>query len=518
MRWLSRLVTVTVTLVVVGGLLLLIRSRMPTTELHGKCPAWALFRDASRLAVGSPVKIAGVQVGEISALTVEGEFARVDMALQEGLDLPADAWITKRAESAFGDSYLEIIPSVADEGAPSGQRLQCGGQLVHVEEGSSTDTVLRAIARTMPKIDRGLDTIHDFMLDGRKWASGPLQSRIRDVDQWIAEGHIDGPVESARSGMEGFEHGTQRAADAVHGVDVAGALDRYNKAITNARTQMKDFKTSLAQGLANARDGMDKVDPTIQDMQDVVVAINEGSGEDWKGQLGRLVNKPDTADTLEDITEAGVGYTSTLNMFHSWLGARFEYYLYTGIARAYATAELRARNDKFYLLEFEKGPLGELPRDQVSDVLDNPNYLRTTTISDGLRFTFQFGKTFHWMQLRAGIKESTAGAGADFLLDRGKLRLSADVFGALFPTPRVKLTAAYELFSGIYILGGIDDALNSPGYLPILKGNTDVPIEFNKVRYGRDYFLGATLQFTDADLATLIRVYGALIVTSLVRG
>ena len=31
------------------------------------------------------------------------------------------------------------------------------------------------------------------------------------------------------------------------------------------------------------------------------------------------------------------------------------------------------------------------------------------------------------------------------------------------------------------------------------------------MRYGRDYFLGATLQFTDADLASLARIYGALL-------
>jgi phospholipid/cholesterol/gamma-HCH transport system substrate-binding protein len=514
-RWLSRLVTVAVTLGVVVGLALLLRSKMPSTEVHGTCTAWALFRDASRLAVGSPVKIAGVQVGQISALTISGGVARVELELRDQLSLPPDAWITKRADSPFGDSYLEIIPEAGEEGAPSGQRIACGGQIAHVQEGSSTDTVLRSIARTMPKIDRGLDALHDFLIGGRKWASGPLQDGIRGVDRWIAEGRIDRPVASAQQGMEGFERGTARAADAVHGIDAAGTLDRYNRAITDARGQIRDLKGSLQDGLARARDGMDRIDPTVQDMQDVVVAINEGSGQDWKGSLGRLVNQPDTADEIEDVTETLADAAHGLNRFHSWLGARFEYYWFTGIPRAYATAELRARNDKFYLLEFEKGPLGDLPRDQIADVLDNPSYLRTTEIRDGLRFTFQFGKSFEHLQLRGGIKESTAGAGADLLFNRGKLRLSADVFGALFPTPRVKLAAAYELLSGIYILGGIDDALNSPGYLPIEKGNTAVPTVFDKVRYGRDWFLGATLQFTDAELATLIRVYGGLIIGSL---
>ena len=516
MRWLSRLVSVGLTIAVVAVVLLFIRSKMPAPDVGSKCTAWALFRDASRLAVGSPVKIAGVQIGEISKLTVTGDMARVEMTVQDGLDIPAEAWITKRAESAFGDSYLEIIPTIAEEGAPSGQKLPCGGQIMHVQEGSSTDTVLRSIARTMPKIDRGLEAIHQFALDGRKWASGPLQDGIRGADRWIDEGHIDKPVASAQSAMESFERGTQRAADAVHGVNVAGALDGYNRAIANARTQMRDFKTSLSEGMANARSGMDRIDPTVQDMQDVVVAINEGSGEDWKGTLGRQVNTPDLADSIEDTTDALAEGAHGLNRFHSWLGSRFEYYWFTGIPRAYATAELRARNDKFYLIEFEKGPLGELPRDEVADILDSSSHLRTQEIKDGLRFTLQFGKTFDHLQLRGGVKESTPGVGADILLRGGKLRFSTDVFGSFTRVPRLKVAAALELFSGIYILAGVDDALNSPGYLPIERGNTDVPVEFNRVRYGRDYFLGATLQFTDADLATLLRVYGALIVGFLI--
>src|SRR5277367_3304642 len=110
---------VAVIAIVVGGSVMLLRSKMPATSVGGGCTAWALFRDASRLAVGSPVKIAGVQVGEITKLTVSGaDFARVDLQLQDGLDLPEEAWITKLAESAFGDSYLEIIPTVAEAGAP----------------------------------------------------------------------------------------------------------------------------------------------------------------------------------------------------------------------------------------------------------------------------------------------------------------------------------------------------------------------------------------------------------------
>jgi hypothetical protein len=43
-------------------------------------------------------------------------------------------------------------------------------------------------------------------------------------------------------------------------------------------------------------------------------------------------------------------------------------------------------------------------------------------------------------------------------------------------------------------------------------GNTDVPGFYKTVHYGRDFFVGASLQFSDEDITTLLRLYGALLV------
>ena len=114
MRWLSRVISVVVIVVVVTAIALVIRSRMPATHVGQHFRVWALFRDGSRLAVGSPVMIAGVRVGEVTSLEVADGMARVDMKLRDDTDVPVDSWITKKAESAFGDSYLEIIPDTHD--------------------------------------------------------------------------------------------------------------------------------------------------------------------------------------------------------------------------------------------------------------------------------------------------------------------------------------------------------------------------------------------------------------------
>src|SRR5438128_561357 len=99
---------------------------MPATQLGQSFETWALFRDGSRLASGSPVVIAGVRVGDVSRLTVENGFARVDMRLRDDTNVPIDSWVTKKAESAFGDSYIEIIPGGGEEGTPTARKLRSG--------------------------------------------------------------------------------------------------------------------------------------------------------------------------------------------------------------------------------------------------------------------------------------------------------------------------------------------------------------------------------------------------------
>jgi hypothetical protein len=71
--------------------------------------------------------------------------------------------------------------------------------------------------------------------------------------------------------------------------------------------------------------------------------------------------------------------------------------------------------------------------------------------------------------------------------------------------------AALEMFRHLYVLGGVDELLNKPANLRIFKGASDVPIQFDTFRYGRDYFFGGMLRFNDEDLAALLTVGGSAI-------
>ncbi len=512
MRWLSRVVTLLLVLAVIGGGAAWIYAKIPNTHIGKGFATYAFFRDASRIAKGSPVRIAGVKVGEVTALTVRGGLARVDMRLEGTIKLPIDSWVTKRAESAFGDNYIEIIPG-GDEGAATTHMLEPGDPVTRVIEGTSTDALLRGIARAMPQVDLTLEQIHDGMTSGRAWVSGVFGERIAGINRWLDAGHLEKPFAAADQAMERVENGATRAADRLAGVEpgVIATLERYNRRVTAARQSMADFKAGLGSAMANVREGIDRVDKPLDDYAAIVSAINSGRGDEWKGTLGKLINDPALAEEIDDLARSGKEAADGLVKLHSFIGLRGEYDVFSGHPRAYAVAEIRAHSDKYYLVEFETGPLGSLPVDQLSDH-PNASATRSTTIEAKARYTFQFGKQFGFLGLRGGIKESTFGVGADMLFLSGRLKISTDVFGAFDVTPRVKLAGAVQVFRDFYILGGIDDALNSPKYLSVTAGNTAVPNRFQSLRYGRDYFLGGSIQFNDEDLAVLLRVYGAMLV------
>jgi phospholipid/cholesterol/gamma-HCH transport system substrate-binding protein len=508
MRWVSRLTTVVIVLTVVIGVAMLIRSRMPNPQVGGGFQTSARFRDASRFQPGSPVVIAGVRVGDITALAVEGRFARVDLRLRDDIAIPRDSFVTRRSDSLFGDNYLEIILGGSTQALAPGEPIQ------HVEEGGSTDATLRTIARTMPKIDSALERVHDVMVNGRKWVHGSMQQTMTDVDAWLARGRIEGGLARAEKAMERFEDGTEAASKAVAGAvpTVAKRLDGFDKTIANARVNMKDGKVAITEALGNVRERLDGADQTIDDLKEVVAAIDEGKDtNDYKGTLGRLINDPSLGNSIEDTTQDVREGVAGLVRFKSWLGGRMEFNVRQRNFRYYATAELYARNDTFYLIELEKSLLGGAPLADLQEIPGDDEFTKRVEIRERLRFTAQFGKRLGPLRLRAGLRDSSPGVGADALFWNGRLRLSTDVFGAFDRTPRLKVAGAFAVFRSLYILAGVDDALNEPNELPIRFGNAPVPISFQEVKYGRDYFFGFGLMITDQDLATLLRFYGTLI-------
>ncbi len=506
------------------------------------------FKDASGLPTGSKVVVAGLKKGTVTRLVVDGRYARVHFSLSSDIPVWSSAVVAKKASSLLGENYLEIDPGSATEQSPDGtsvtytplgnantpgdaakgmpahppcpdynsdnaEKRRVCREIPRQIEAVTPDQLIHRIEQTLPNVDRVLESVRDLSEDVRRIVNGPMASVAQRVDSLVQKeaGTIERIIERAERTVAGVEALTADVRKITQGADpkIEKILSELEAASAEARVLVATAKDELKATGESVRGKLDKLDGVIDNTQSITQKINED-----KGTLGRLVNDPAIADNVEAITQDASSFLGTLFGLKAYVGMRSEFNFGSRLARHYISVELHTRPDKYYLIELEKGPRGDYPDVTLTfdPTVDPNNWVKRTVINDDIRFTFQFAKRFNWLTLRYGLKESTGGIGADADLAwfNRRLRFSADVFDATFDDfPRVKLTAAVELFRHLYILGGVDELLNTPSELTIAGTGSDIPIQFETFRYGRDYFMGGMLRFNDEDLAALLTVGGS---------
>ena len=91
----------------------------------GTYPMAAAFRSAEGIAVGTEVRLAGVRVGTVTAMTLDPMTFRAEttFSLREDILLPDDSAITIASEGLLGGSFVEIIPGGSPFNYAPGDRI-----------------------------------------------------------------------------------------------------------------------------------------------------------------------------------------------------------------------------------------------------------------------------------------------------------------------------------------------------------------------------------------------------------
>jgi phospholipid/cholesterol/gamma-HCH transport system substrate-binding protein len=139
----------------------------------------------------------------------------------------------------------------------------------------------------------------------------------------------------------------------------------------------------------------------------------------------------------------------------------------------------------------------------------DPVVQKQTITTESIKFSAQFAKRYSFLTLRFGIIESTGGIGADLNLAirfpwntrwiEDALVLKVDAFNFSIEAlrfPRLRATVRFTPFEHVYVNAGMDDILNTQ--------NRDALT--NRLISGRDFFVGAGIYFTDADIKSLLPV------------
>ena len=244
----------------------------------------AVFADVSGLKSGSPVRIAGVDVGEVNSVSIyRDDLVRVGFDVDDSISLSTATRATVRYKNLIGDRYLEL------SGGRSGTPLPPGGTI--------------PASRTSPALD--LDTL----LNGFKpLFTGLDPSQINAVSQEIVDVFQgeSGTVSTLLSTVASLT-GTLADRDAL----IGSVIDNLDATLRTVSTNGSDLDTLIVQlqqlvsGLAADRDpigaALVHLNGLTATAADLLTTVRPDLKDDVT-QLGRLTTTLNqSSDTLTTV-------------------------------------------------------------------------------------------------------------------------------------------------------------------------------------------------------------------------
>lgn len=129
-------------LVVAIGFLAYAANATGLSRASGGYDLTASFRSAEGVRVGTDVRLAGVRIGSVTALSLNPDTYRADavLTLSPGVGVPDDSSAVVASEGLLGGTFLEIVPGASFD------MLAAGGEIVDTQGAVSLLSLLLAFA------------------------------------------------------------------------------------------------------------------------------------------------------------------------------------------------------------------------------------------------------------------------------------------------------------------------------------------------------------------------------------
>lgn len=468
-------------------------------------PVFAYFRDASGLSRKSRVQIAGISVGEISDIVLQGGRAKVSLKVRRDVNLREDAALTKRSESLLGDYVLDLFPGT--DAAPT---MPDNGEIKHVIDTQGVEAIFNSLGQITADIQAVTSSLREVF--GGAKGEGSLQRIVENLgklsetfNQSVRESaeklsailkNFEGVSGDVRDMTQGEEHSVRQIVSNINDItrdvrDVVGTLKR----------SIDTSDGGVEEGLASVRQMVDHLDHSLSNLEQITQRVNEG-----KGTVGTLLSDERLGQKLSETVEDVSDFASRLTRLQIEVGLRSEYLVSQGSSKNSLGIRLIPRPDKYYLIELVDDPRGFVDTQIVQrnpPDLNQPVTQVQRVTRDQLKFSAQFAKRYYFTTLRFGIIESTGGVGADLHFFHDSLSFKMDAFNFAAQElryPRLRAAIRIQAFQHLFASVGVDDILNRQ----IRDSAT------NKLIAGRDLFFGAGVFFTDDDLKAVLTVSPSL--------
>ncbi len=475
-----------------------------------------IFPNVAGLEKNAPVRVAGVTVGKVTSVEVNGDKAVVKIVFLKPIKVYKNAKASIETMGLMGEKYVELDP-----GHPPAPMLPPGSVIESTKVPASMDEVMTSINELLEKFNQSLTTpdgknrlaiimnnvakltkdidttvsqINDMLSDNREKISKIFEDTL-ELTSLLKE-ELPQVVDNVNTLTAQLSQMAVENRD-----DIRQTVISLRKAAQKAPeiTEKLDNLTSSLQELLNEnnRENIEKIleniRDTSQELKELLAKVNEG-----KGTVGKLFNDEKlyaslakTADTLGNLADK-------FEKTKTFIGFRGDVNTRTGDTRGVVSLKIVPAKDHFYLLEVVGDSQGKVNRKKYyvnySSGVEKKEEIETNYRTE---LTLQYARVFDdelfhnggKFILRGGLKESTGGIGLDYIFN-DKWMLSSDLWdggrkdsdGDDIP-PHLRIGLRYNLNKNWFVYGGGDELL------------------YHK---WRGVYLGAGVMFGDNDIRYLL--------------
>jgi len=219
------------------------------------------FSNVAGLREGDKVQVRGIRMGEVSGMMILQESVRVEMRIDDTLDLREDAVVTLGEKGIVGEVVIEIDPGV-------GEPIQEG----HIFEGRTAGTIASMT-----------DAAGDALTEMRV-----LTKKVTElVDQVKTEGKVVETLVQANETLDKVDHMVEQNHS-----DIKVILENLRVSSEGLRALMESGK--LEQTFENASDAMTTADSLMITMQDAARSLNSVMAklDEGEGSAALFLNDP----------------------------------------------------------------------------------------------------------------------------------------------------------------------------------------------------------------------------------
>jgi len=298
-----------------------------STLFQEKYSLWASFSSTEGLAVGSPVRLAGVTVGNVTRITFGREPRDRRIAITLSVERRVQDRIREDSVASIGtiglvgDKVLEITVGSYDRPI-----LQAGAQLGSVDP-PDYFRLLQKGDRILDNVTRISTSLDEFLSGGGKTEKRTLNDALRSLQTTLVEiekgqglaheliygkesGQLLGRVDNMAQTLERLAKAIETERGLLHALIYTPeeeTLGRLTRTLDRADTLLKDVKEGpgLLHTLIYDREGaelMARLGRTSERLEAFVGSLQEG-----QGLVPSLLFDPERVKVLDDLQAAAAG-------------------------------------------------------------------------------------------------------------------------------------------------------------------------------------------------------------------